>query len=97
MKSFFERFAAKKSLQESPVEVRLEKYRKTRAQVGRLEIEKIIEPQPNMMRVSVRAQGGRLLELSFEFESAEPHGLLEILCIEQQVTFLLFQEEVTHA
>ncbi|MBM3311981.1 MAG: hypothetical protein FJY80_10785, partial [Candidatus Aminicenantes bacterium] len=78
VKEFIEKFFAKGALQSAPIEVRLERYRRIKAELGSLELEQAAESGPNFFGLTVRAQGGRLLRLDFEFEAAEPHGLLGI-------------------
>ncbi len=86
MRDFYERFAAKEALRKAPLPARLERYRQTRARVGRLEPQEILESRPDFIAVSVRAQEGQLFQLNFSFEPQEPHGLVEVLAIEQKAS-----------
>jgi CubicO group peptidase (beta-lactamase class C family) len=78
MKDFLEEFSAKDSLQRTPIQARLERYRLMRGQLGSLESQKVVESRPNFVSITAKAQGGRLIRLDFEFETAEPFGLLGI-------------------
>jgi D-alanyl-D-alanine carboxypeptidase len=78
MKDFLEKFSAQSSSQRMPLQVRLDRYRQMRGQLGSLTPQKVIESRPNFVGVTAQGQGGRLLRLDFEFEEAEPFGLLGI-------------------
>lgn len=78
MKDFLEKFFAKDALQRAPLEARLARYRQIKGQLGILKPEKAVESGPNFFGLTVRAENGQLLRLDFEFEAAEPHGLLGI-------------------
>jgi D-alanyl-D-alanine carboxypeptidase len=78
MKDFLEKFSAESFSQRMPIEVRLDRYRQMRGQLDSLTLQKVIESRPNLVSVVAQAQGGRLLRLDFEFEDAEPFGLLGI-------------------
>ncbi len=78
MADFINKFTAKDSLQKTPLQARLDRYRQIRGQVGSLDPQKIVESRPNFVSVTARAQNGQPLRLDFEFESAEPFGLLGI-------------------
>ena len=78
MKGFFEKFAAKDSLLKTPMPARLERYRQMRGRLGSLEPREIIAEHPGSIMISAQAQTGGTVRLDFEFEAAEPHGLLGI-------------------
>jgi D-alanyl-D-alanine carboxypeptidase len=78
MKRFLGEFSAKSSSQRMPIQVRLDRYRQMRGQLGILSPQKVVESRPNFIGVTAQGQGGRLLRLDFEFEDAEPFGLLGI-------------------
>ena len=78
MKDFINVFFAKDSLPKVPLQVRLDRYRQMRGQLDSLEPLKVVESRPNFMSVTATAQGGRNLRFDFEFEAAEPFGLLGI-------------------
>ncbi len=78
MADFINKFTAKDSLQKTPLQARLDRYRQIRGQVGSLDPQKVVESRPNFVSVTARAQNGQPLRLDFEFESAEPFGLLGI-------------------
>jgi len=78
VKEFIEKFFAKDALQKAPIEMRLERYRQIKRELGSLKLEKAAESGPSFFGLTVRAENGQLLRLDFEFEAAEPHGLLGI-------------------
>jgi D-alanyl-D-alanine carboxypeptidase len=78
MRKFFEAFSSQDSLREIPIKIRLDRYRKMRGQLGSLEPLEILASGPNALSVTAEDPGGRLLQLDFEFETVEPHGLLGI-------------------
>ena len=78
MTDFLNRYTAKDALQKTPLQVRLDRYRQMRVQIGSIEPQKVVESRPNFVSVTAQAQGGRLLRLDFEFEAVEPFGLLGI-------------------
>ena len=78
MKNFLDKFGALSSSQRMPIQVRLDRYRQMRGQLGSLTPQKVIDTRPNFIGVTAQDQGGRLLRLDFEFEDAEPFGLLGI-------------------
>jgi len=78
MKDFLEKFGAQSFSQRMPIQVRLDRYRQMRGQLGSLTPQRIVESRPNFVAVIAQGQGGRLLRLDFEFEDAEPFGLLGI-------------------
>jgi D-alanyl-D-alanine carboxypeptidase len=78
MKDFFDKYSAKESLRRMPIPTRLERYKQMRGQLGSLEPQRVDESRPDFVSVTARAQGGRLLQLDFTFETAPPSGLLSI-------------------
>jgi D-alanyl-D-alanine carboxypeptidase len=78
MKAYFEKYAAKSSLERTPMSTRLERYGQMRGQIGTLEPQAVLEARPDAISVTARAKGGQMLRLNFEFEAAEPFGLLGI-------------------
>jgi D-alanyl-D-alanine carboxypeptidase len=78
MKEFLENFSAQSFTQRIPIQVRLDRYRQMRGQLGNLTPQKIVESRPDFIAVSAQGQRGQLLRLDFEFENAEPFGLLGI-------------------
>jgi D-alanyl-D-alanine carboxypeptidase len=78
MKDFLEKFSDKDSLQRTPIQVRLGRYRQMRGQFGSLEPQKVVESRPDFISITARTQDGRILRLDFEFEASEPFGLLGI-------------------
>ncbi len=78
MKAFLEKYSAQNVPQRMPIETRLERYRQMLGQLGSLEPRRIVEERPNFVAVTAQDRGGRTLQLDFEFEDAEPYGLLGI-------------------
>jgi D-alanyl-D-alanine carboxypeptidase len=78
MKNFLEKFSARSFLQGMPIQARLDRYRQMSGQLGSLMPQKIVESRPNFIAVVAQGQRGQLLRLDFEFENAEPFGLLGI-------------------
>jgi CubicO group peptidase (beta-lactamase class C family) len=78
IKEFIEKFFTKDALQKAPIEVRLERYRQIKRELGSLKPVKAVESGPNFFGLTVRSEDGQPLLLNFEFEPAEPHGLLGI-------------------
>jgi CubicO group peptidase (beta-lactamase class C family) len=78
MKNFLDKFGALSSSQRMPIQVRLDRYRQMRGQLGSLTPQKVVDSRPNLIAVTAQDQGGRLIRLDFEFEDAEPFGLLGI-------------------
>lgn len=78
MKDFLEKFSAPSFAQRTPIQVRLDRYRQMSGQLGSLTPQKIVESRPNYIAVAAQGQRGQLLRIDFEFEDAEPFGLLGI-------------------
>ncbi len=78
MKDFLEGFGAQSFLQRVSIQARLDRYRQMSGQLGSLTPQKIVESRPNFVAVTAQGQSGQLLRLDFEFEDAEPFGLLGI-------------------
>ena len=78
MKDFLDKFSAQSSSQRMPIEVRLDRYRQMRGQLDSLTPQRVVDSRPNFIAVTAQGQGGRLIRLDFEFEEAEPFGLLGI-------------------
>ncbi len=78
MKEFFEEFSAQRTSERIPLQVRLDRYRQMHGQIGSLVPQRVVESRPNLISLIARGQGGRLFRLDFEFEDAEPFGLLGI-------------------
>jgi len=78
MKGYFEKYAAKSSLERMPMSVRLERYAQMRGQLGTLEPQAVGETRPGSISISARTGNGGMVRLNFEFEPAEPFGLLGI-------------------
>jgi len=78
MREYFTAHLAKDALQKTPIDMRLARYRQMRDRVGSLEIQRLIQARDGSVSLIVRGSKGPLLQLEFEFEPAEPFGLLGI-------------------
>jgi len=78
MQGYFAAFAAKDALQQAPIEVRLVRYRQMHERLGDLELRKLVEAKPELIRVVAHGGNGPLVNLDFHFEPAEPFGLIAI-------------------
>jgi len=78
MKEFFAANTAKEALQIIPVETRLARYRQMRERLGTLEINKVADSRSNLVSLVARGSNGPVVSLDFQFESAEPFGLVSV-------------------
>jgi CubicO group peptidase (beta-lactamase class C family) len=78
MRSYFAEFAAKDALQQAPIELRLTRYRQMHERLGSLELRKVIEAKAELVRILAHGSNGPLVNLEFQFEPAEPFGLIGI-------------------
>jgi CubicO group peptidase (beta-lactamase class C family) len=78
VKEFFAANAAQDSLQKTPMETRLARYKQMHDRLGDLEIRKVAENKPDLVSVVAHGSNGPVVNLDFQFETAEPHGLLGI-------------------
>ncbi len=78
MREFFAANTAQDSLQKTPMEARLSRYKQMHERLGDLEIRKVAENKPDLVSVVAHGSNGPLVNLDFQFEAAEPHGLLGI-------------------
>jgi CubicO group peptidase (beta-lactamase class C family) len=78
MRSFFEEHVAKSALKDVPLEERLSRFRQMKQRLGSLQVKKVIESSRESVLILVLAKGGNSMQLSFQFESQAPFGLLGI-------------------
>ena len=78
MREFFAGHTAKDALQKTAVETRMERYRQMRERLGSLEVRKLVESRDDFLSIIARTSDGRIVRLEFQFEPAEPFGLLGI-------------------
>ena len=78
IKEFFAANAAQDSLQKNPMEARLARYKQMYERLGALEIRKVAENKPGLVSIVARGSNGPVVNLDFQFEPAEPHGLVAI-------------------
>lgn len=78
VKEFFAANTAQDSLQKTPMDARLSRYRQMHERLGDLEIRKVAENKPDLVSVVAHGSNGPVVNLDFQFEPAEPHGLLGI-------------------
>jgi len=78
MTEFFTSYTAKDALRNAPVETRLARYRQMRDRLGTLEIRDVVGTRGDLVSVVARGSNGPLVSLDFQFEAAEPFGLISI-------------------
>jgi len=78
MREFITGHTAKNALQKTPVEVRMDRYRKMRDRLGSIELRKLVESRADFVSVIARTSDGPIVRLEFQFESTEPFGLIGI-------------------
>ena len=78
MREFFTGHTAKDALQKTPVEARMDRYRQMRDRLGSIELRKLVESRADFVSVIARTSDGPIVRLEFQFEAAEPFGLLGI-------------------
>ena len=78
MKEFFTANAAQDSLQKTPMETRLSRFKQMHERLGDLEIRKVAENKPDLVSVVAHGSNGPVVNLDFQFEPAEPHGLVGV-------------------
>lgn len=78
MREFFTGHTAKDALQKTPVETRMERYKQMHDRLGSLELQKLVESRSDFVSVVARTENGPFVRLDFQFELAEPFGLLGI-------------------
>jgi D-alanyl-D-alanine carboxypeptidase len=78
MREFFVLHTAKEALQSIPLDVRPSRYRQMHDRLGSLELRKVIETRSDFVSIIVRGSSGQFAKLEFQFEPAEPFGLIGI-------------------
>jgi len=78
MREFIIGHTAKDALQKTPVEVRMDRYRQMRSRLGSIELRKLVSSRADFVSVIARTSNGPMIRLEFQFEPAEPFGLLGI-------------------
>lgn len=78
IREFFAAHTAKDALQKTPLETRLARYRQMRDRLGFLEIRKVVETRNNYASIVARGSNGSVIQMEFDFEPAEPFGLIGI-------------------
>jgi D-alanyl-D-alanine carboxypeptidase len=78
MRDFFTASAARESLRKTPMETRLSRYKQMRERLGDLEIRRIAENKADLVSVVAHGSNGPVVSLEFQFEAAEPYGLLGV-------------------
>jgi D-alanyl-D-alanine carboxypeptidase len=78
MREYFASFTAKVALQQAPIETRIGRYRQMRERLGTLGLRKLVEAKPDLVRVVAHGSSGPLVSLDFQFEPAEPFGLIAV-------------------
>ena len=78
MKAYFNAHVAAQALKEMPVEPRLVRFRRAKAQLKSLEIERVVSDEPLRASVLAKAGNGEFLLLKTTTEAAPPHALLTL-------------------
>jgi CubicO group peptidase (beta-lactamase class C family) len=78
MREFFTGHTAKDALQKTPVETRLSRYVQMRERLGTLTLRKVLESRGDLVVIVARGSNGPIVQLDFQFEAAEPYGLISI-------------------
>jgi CubicO group peptidase (beta-lactamase class C family) len=78
IREFFAAHTAKDALQRIPLETRLARYRQMRDRLGLLEIRKVVETRNDYTSIVARGSNGPVVQMEFDFEPAEPFGLISI-------------------
>lgn len=78
LREFFLTRAAAASLKQTPIETRLERYRQMRERLGTLEIRRVLDAAAGRIGALVQGSNGPIVQMDFEFETAEPFGLFGI-------------------
>ena len=78
MRSFFESHTAKNALKDAPVEERLSHFRRMKQRLGSLQLRKVLGSSEEMVSIVAKAGNGGFVQLDFQCEPAQPHGLLGI-------------------
>ena len=78
MKAYFLEHVAAQALKELPVEQRLIRFSRAKAQLKSLEIERVVSDEPLRASVLAKAADGQFLLMKATAEKAPPHGLLTL-------------------
>jgi D-alanyl-D-alanine carboxypeptidase len=78
MGDFWETFGARSFLERMSAEVRLNRDRQMRGQLGRLTPQRIVESRTDFISVVAQNEEGQSFRLDFQLEDAEPFGILGV-------------------
>lgn len=78
IREFFAAHTAKDALQKIPMETRIARYRQMHERLGLLEIRKVVETRNDYASIVARGSNGPVVQMEFDFEPAEPFGLISI-------------------
>jgi D-alanyl-D-alanine carboxypeptidase len=78
MRDFFAANAARESLQKTSLETRLTRYKQMHERLGGLEIRRVAENKADLVSVVAHGSNGPVVSMEFQFEAAEPYGLLGV-------------------
>ena len=76
MRDFFASNVSASSLAQRPIEARLEVYREMRANMGAIEIRRVLAARDDEVVVLVQTKRGDWFEFGFQFDTAPPHKLM---------------------
>ena len=78
MRQFFLDHAAKRSLEQVPVERRMTFYRQMKQQLGSLQLKQVLQATPQLISTVLQAKSGGSFQFDFEFEAEPPYGLVSL-------------------
>ncbi|MGB8951501.1 MAG: serine hydrolase domain-containing protein [Candidatus Aminicenantales bacterium] len=79
MSSFIQEHLSVEAVGKMPLSERLERFHTIKQQAGELDPQKVLSESPGQFRLLARDSSGRLLEITFTFEAAEPRKILSIM------------------
>ena len=78
MRDFIADNVAAASLQQRPIEPRIEFYRRMREEMGAIEVRRVSRAKENAITLLARTSNGEWFEFGFEFETAPPNKILSL-------------------
>jgi CubicO group peptidase (beta-lactamase class C family) len=78
IREYFLARAAKSGLEKNPIDVRMDRYRDMKGRLGTITLQSLVEARADFVSVIAHTSDGPTIRMDFQFESAEPFGLLGI-------------------
>jgi CubicO group peptidase (beta-lactamase class C family) len=78
IREYFLASAAKSALEKTPIDVRMNRYRDMKGRLGTITLQSLVEARADFVSVIAHTSDGPAVRMDFQFESAEPFGLLGI-------------------